>query len=265
MGERSVKLLNLMCASDSLERLEILLAIRINHLLFDHRPADADTVTFEDFLAQSERNASALFELIKPGGEAAEAVEYIRANFRTRAEQEGRLPFPTFYNADQSLALLSYGLARHLKPEVAVELGVGYGITSALVLLAMERNAGGELVSVDLPPLSDPYGSCTGLAVPEQLKKRWRLHLGSSRKCLPTILSSVGRVDLLIADSAAVYTVQRYEFKSVFPKLAVGGGALFNKIGSKFQAFLRSTDKIQCHSIWQVDKPGNATGLILKR
>ena len=265
MGERTVKLLNLMSASDRLERLAILLAIRINQLLFNHRPADADTVTFEAFLARIERDAPALFQLIKPGGEAAEAVEHVRVDFQTRAEQQGKLPFPTFYNADQSLALLSYGLARHLKPEVAVEIGVGYGITSALVLLAMERNAAGQLVSIDLPPLSDPYGSCTGLAVSEQLKNRWRLHLGSSRQWLPTILSGVGRVGLFIADGAAVYTVQRYEFESVFPKLAVGGGALFNKIGSRFQAFLRSSERIQFHSIWQVEKPGDATGLILKR
>ncbi len=265
VGEKSGRLLNLILASDRLERLEILLTIRINHLPFNHSPADSDTITFEDFLAQSELNDSALFQIIKPRGEAAEAVEDIRANFRNlTAEKGGKLPLPTFYNADQSLALLSYGLARHLKPEFALETGVGYGITSALVLLAMERNHAGELVSIDLPPLSDPDGSCTGLAVPEHLKKGWSLHLASSWRSLPTILSSVGTVGLFISDSADVYTLQRCELETVFPKLAVGGGALVNNIGSKFQAFLRSAQRIQCHSMWQVDKPGNATGLILK-
>ena len=264
-GGQAEKIVNLLRSPDRLQRLQILLKIRSNHLLFDHKPSDVDTVSFEEFLAQRKLDDSELFQLIKSGGEGAEAVEGVRATFKSITANKGTLPFPTFYNADQSLALLSYALTRHLKPDLALETGVGYGITSALVLLGMERNNSGALVSIDLPPLSDPYGLFTGLVVPAHLKNRWTLHLGSSRRCLPKIQPYIGRIGLFISDSANVYTLQRYEFEAVYPRLPVGGVALFNNIGSKFQAFLRSVKDIEFHSIWQVDKPASATGLILKR
>lgn len=264
-GGQAEKIVNLLRSPDRLQRLQILLKIRYNHLHFDHKPSDVDTVSFEEFLAQLRINDSAFYRIIKDGGEAAEAVRTIRAIFKALTADEDKLPFPAFYNADQSLAILTYGLTRYLKPEFALETGVGYGITSALVLGAMERNSKGKLVSIDLPSLSDPNGSYTGAVVPKRLKDRWTLHLGSSGRFLSKTMSSVERIGLFISDSANVYTLQRYEFESVYPKLRVGGAALFNNIGAKFQGFLESVDGIEFHSIWQVDKPACATGLIFKR
>jgi hypothetical protein len=259
------KIVNLLFAPDRLERLQILLRIRLNHLLFSHKPSDVETVSFEEFLAQLRLNHPALFELIQTDEEATEAVQEIRSKFKRLIADEDKLPFPTCYNADETLAVLSYGVVRHLKPDFAVETGVGYGITSALVLLAMERNNTGELLSVDLPPLSDPDGSYTGAVIPDHLKDRWTLHLGSSARLLPRVISAGEQIGLFISDSANVYTLQRYEFETMYPKLRVGGIALFNNIGSKFQAFLRSFEGVEFHSIWQVDKPACATGLVFKR
>jgi len=259
------KLVNLLSSTDRLERANLLLQIRLNHLVFDHTPADAGTMFFENFLAELQAANSLLYQILEPGGEADGAVEIVRSAFKERTAEQRRLPFPTFYNADRSLALLTYALARHLRPDFTLESGVGYGITSALVLLAMERNNCGNLLSIDLPPLSDPLGSFTGLVVSPDLRKRWSLRLGSSRLCLPEIVSRSERIDLFISDSANVYTLQRFEFETVWPKLRPSGVALFNNIGSKFQAFLRSVGGIDYYSIWQVDKPKCATGLIVKK
>lgn len=264
MREKITKCSNLTCAPDRLDRLGILLAIRLNHLLFKHEPAERLTVTFAQFLTQLAFTHSALSQMMKPDGEAVQAVERIRAIFKSRGGDTRTLPFPEFYNADQSLALLSYGLTRYLKPDFAVETGVGYGITSALVLLALANNDHGHLASIDLPPLSDPYGLCTGLAIPEELKTRWRLQLGSSGRCLPSVVRNARTIGLFISDSANVYTLQRREFEVVYPKLMSGGAALFNNTGSKFQKFLHATEGLDVHTIWQVDKPRSATTLILK-
>jgi hypothetical protein len=129
----------------------------------------------------------------------------------------------------------------------------------------MERNSSGKLLSIDLPPLSDPAGSSTGLAVSSDSRKRWTLRLGSSRRCLAEIVSGRENIDLFISDSANVYTLQRFEFETVYPRLSSFGVALFNNIGSKFQAFLQSVESINFYSIWQVDKPKCATGLIVKK
>ena len=105
----------------------------------------------------------------------------------------------------------------------------------------------------------------TGRVVPERLKGRWNLSLGSSRRRLHEVLDGSDTVGLFISDSANVYTLQRYEFDAVYPRLAVGGAALLNNVGAKIQAFLRSTDRAQCHSMWQVDKPASATAVLVKR
>jgi predicted O-methyltransferase YrrM len=264
MREKIVKILQLMSDANRLERARKWLEIRLNYLLFEHQPAPDGTIAFEEFLARLSRKNSALADLLQPGGEAEQAVHWVYGRFQERASQGRHLPFPTFYNADPSLALLSYALARHLRPRLVLETGVCYGITSALVLLALERNNCGALVSIDLPALADLAGSYIGLAVPEQLKGRWRLHLGSSRRCLPAILSETAQVDLLIADSATVYTVQRHEYETVSPKLLKDGAALFNNIGARFQTYLSSITSMQLYSIWQIEKPSDVTGLLLR-
>src|SRR5919108_2545875 len=119
------KIVNLLSATDRLERANILLQIRLNHLVFHHTPAAAGTMFFENFLAQLKSAKSPMYPILEPGGEADEAVESVRLAFKERAAEQGSLPFPTFYNADRSLALLTYALTRHLRPDFALESGVG--------------------------------------------------------------------------------------------------------------------------------------------
>lgn len=266
MREKMARMLHLLCAPHRLERTLSLAEIQLNHLLFKHDAPRLDVVTFDQFLAHLQRHDALLFDLLQAGGEAAEAVQWIRSKFQSVIQERMNLPFPLFYNPDTSFALLTYALTRYLRPTLVLETGVGYGITSALALAALMRNSLGRLVSIDFPPLADPHGSSIGIAVPEHLRKhRWLLHHGSSRRSLPTILSNVERIDLFISDSANVYTLQRREFHLVYPKLSVGGAAVFNNICSKLQTFLHSFNNIQFHSIVQMEKSPCVTGLILKK
>ena len=262
MSEKYLKFLHLISAGHPLDRARALAEIRLNQLFVDRDRVALRAVSYREFVAQLEDRHCILREFLKTGGEAEEAVGRIRREFTEIAK--GSLPFPAFYNADLTLALLSYALTRYLRPQLVLEMGVGYGITSALVLRAMERNGGGELVSVDLPSLADPTGSCVGLVVPEQLKKRWNLCIGSSRRWLPEILANDRQVSLFISDSANVYTLQRYEYEAVFPRLVSPSAALFNNIGAKFQGYINSVGGIKFHSIAQIEKAGCATGLIFK-
>lgn len=266
MREKMAQILHLLSAPHRIERTLSLAEMQLNHVLFKHETPRLDVMTFDQFLAQLHRNAPMLCDLLTSGGEAAEAVQWIRAKFQSLIKESMNLPLPIFYNPDTSFALLSYALTRYLRPKLVLETGVGYGITSALTLAALMRNNIGRLVSIDFPPLADPYGSCIGIAVPEHLRKnRWLLHHGSSRRSLPIILSNVERIDLFISDSDNIYTLQQHEFKLVYPKLSVGGAVIFNNICSKFQMFLQSINNIQFHSIVQIEKSPCVTGLILKK
>jgi hypothetical protein len=60
-------------------------------------------------------------------------------------------PFNLLHNADFLLTRLAYAMCRALKPNVVVETGIAYGVSTAFVLKALDVNRNGKLHSVDLP------------------------------------------------------------------------------------------------------------------
>ena len=125
--------------------------------------------------------------------------------------------------ADSLLARLCYLSCRLIEPEVVVETGVAYGVSSAFVLKALEENGRGMLYSVDLPPVRSGYEKFWGIAVPDELRGRWRLHRGSSARVLPLLLQEVSTVDLFVHDSLHTRRNMRREFDTIWPHLRNGG------------------------------------------
>jgi len=255
------KLVNLINASDRYERLRVLFEIRLNKLIFAHKPSDA--MNYDEFLERT--SATCLPNLFSIIGEAEEATLWAHSNFVNVSEKKLDLPFPNHYNADSSLSLICYALTRYLKPTVVLETGVAYGITSTIVLLAMERNNRGRLISIDLPPLSDLSGVYIGLGIPEHLRKNWILHIGSNRQLLPKVVKNTENIGLFISDSANVYTIQRREFEDAWGSLSSNGVMVFNNISRKFQKYLTSVDNAKLYSVWQIEKPLCVTGILLKK
>jgi len=132
-------------------------------------------------------------------------------------------PYAPHWAADSVLARLCYLSCRLIEPEVVVETGVAYGVSSAFILRALEKNGRGTLYSVDLPPLRREYEKFWGIAVPESLRVRWRLHRGSSARVLPRLLQEVHRVDLFVHDSLHTHRNMRREFDTIWPRLRNGG------------------------------------------
>jgi predicted O-methyltransferase YrrM len=135
----------------------------------------------------------------------------------------GEDPFRLCWAADSVLARCCYLMCRLLEPEVVVETGVAYGVSSAFVLRAMEVNGRGVLHSVDLPPLRREYEKFWGVAVDGALRSRWKLHRGASARVLPQLLSELETVDLFVHDSLHTYRNMRREFELVWPHLRTGG------------------------------------------
>ena len=126
---------------------------------------------------------------------------------------EGIAPFTTAHHADFSLARLCYIVCRLLKPDIVVETGVAYGVTTAFILKALESNGKGNLHSVDLPPLGKNAYKFVGYLVPEELKDRWVLHRGVSKRVLPKLLPQLKKVDIFVHDSLHTYWNIRYELQ----------------------------------------------------
>ena len=143
---------------------------------------------------------------------------------------QGNVPFRTTHSADPALARLCYFVCRVMKPEVVIETGVAYGVTSAYILQALQENGKGELHSIDLPPLGQNVDEYVGALIPSDLKNRWSLHRGSARHLLPEVLKKVGQVDIFLHDSLHTYGHMLWEFTTVLSKLRPGGVLLSDDI-----------------------------------
>lgn len=120
--------------------------------------------------------------------------------------------------------LIQYAAVRALQPGIVVETGVASGVSSAYILLAMERNQKGILHSVEigdrhyLPANKEP-----GWIVPQRLRQRWHLHIGDVAATAPGLLRGLGQVDIFIHDILHTYDQMKFEFEMARPHIRPGG------------------------------------------
>lgn len=149
------------------------------------------------------------------------------------------------YDSGPSLVQVIWAVVRHLKPRIVLETGVARGVSSAVVLSALEVNGQGDLWSIDLPPMNPRGRVATGSAVPETLKSRWHYVRGASRRRLPVLLDTLGSVEVFIHDGLHTEQNMKFEFGSVWPRLADGGFLISDDAGVNraFVNFAESQDR----------------------
>lgn len=148
------------------------------------------------------------------------------------------------WGASEDLGRLCYAITRLVRPEVVVETGVGAGISSWALLLAMARNETGHLYSIDLPTPRSRALSEVGCLVPSDLRRRWSLRLGASRKVLPRLMSELGEIDVFLHDSRHSYANQKFEYAVTWPHLRRGGILISDDVRS--DAFLEWLGACRC-------------------
>lgn len=127
------------------------------------------------------------------------------------------------WSATSELAATTYALVKLLKPEMMVETGVGAGVSSWMILHAMEENGVGRLVSIDLPTPNTELLPDVGYLVPSELCHRWSLRTGPSQKLLPAVLTELGGIDIFQHDSRHSYSNQLREYTTAWPFIRSGG------------------------------------------
>ena len=142
-----------------------------------------------------------------------------------------------------------YAVMRQLQPQVAVETGVANGFSTAFSLLALEKNGGGHLHSVDLPRevgrdydegtfyegegrAGIPAGSESGWLIPPELRERWTLIPGRTQDELPPLLDRLGTVDSFMHDSEHSFDCMWFEFNEAWPHLREGGVLISDDVNS---------------------------------
>ena len=149
-----------------------------------------------------------------------------------RGLEVGRSLFGGWSDGDARLAAVAWCLARHLRPDRVVETGVARGLTTRVLLEALERNGRGRLESIDLPPLLEhALAEETAAAVPERLYERWD-RCSAARAGGPARARRRSRADTTSSCTTAYDhgPEPRFEFKHVWPALAPGGAALIDDV-----------------------------------
>ena len=123
----------------------------------------------------------------------------------------GRGTYGGWDDGDPGLARAVWCLMIHLRPEKVVETGVARGVTSRVILEALERSGAGHLWSIDLPAMDPSLHHEIAVAVPDRLRARWTYITGTSRRRLPRLLGDIGPIDFFVHDSSHTERNVRFE------------------------------------------------------
>lgn len=156
----------------------------------------------------------------------------IVSSMRSRGLTVGRGSFSGWDDADPALARAAWCLTRHCRPLTVVETGVARGVTTRVILEALEANGTGRLFSIDLPPPLDQgrLAEETGAAVTDSLKAHWTLIQGSSRRRLPGLLRELGTIDLFVHDSRHTRRNISFELEQAWGAVRLHGFLLADDI-----------------------------------
>lgn len=167
----------------------------------------------------------------------------IIGELQAKGIKPGPESFGSWNDGDAGLVRSIWCLIRHLKPGKVVETGVAHGVTSRFILEAMERNGGGNLWSIDLPPIESVWQQQVGMAVGSRYAGRWSYIKGSSRRRLPGLLSRLGQIDLFIHDSLHSERNVRFELDRAWAVLKPGGAIVVDDVDANwgFRSFTQTS------------------------
>jgi len=154
-------------------------------------------------------------------------------------------PYPVDYSIIGESGPFLYTLCKIMKPELIVETGVAYGVSSSYILKALNENNRGKLISID--SIFRPWQSkeMIGSAIPKNLRDRWELKIGTSEDLLEKILKNLPSVDIFLHDSLHTYKNMYYEFQKAWPFIKKDGFLLSDDIttNNAFSDFCKSIKK----------------------
>jgi predicted O-methyltransferase YrrM len=134
-------------------------------------------------------------------------------------------------------AVLFYALVRELQPELTVETGTARGSMTSWILAALERNAKGRLISIDLPAVAGQLAMSisvapedTGCFIPEAYRRRWDYRMGDAKVLLPQVMAEQA-VDLFIHDSLHARTHMVFEYAVARALMREGSVIVSDDIG----------------------------------
>jgi hypothetical protein len=164
-----------------------------------------------------------------------------------------------YADGDSSLCRAAWCVTLHTRPEVVIETGVAHGVTSRVILEALQQNSLGHLWSIDLPfPFDHRLHTETGAVVTDACRPRWSYLEGSSRQRLPALVAELGHVEMFVHDSLHTAENTLFEMEQAASAMSVGGVVLVDDIDSHegFETFARRHPGFQTIIGPSVDRTG---------
>lgn len=148
--------------------------------------------------------------------EAQSVVGEARAAVETILDHTPPSLYPSHFAVESGTALVLYAAVRLQRTRVMLETGVADGMSTAVVLAAMERNGVGELHSIDI---ADDVGAFV------EDRSRWTLHVvpGNNPAAVTRVIESVAPIDLFFHDGDHRYAQQSAEYEASWKALRPGG------------------------------------------
>lgn len=162
-----------------------------------------------------------------------------RAELKSNRELWGHidnlLKDTTVYGPNIHTSAEIYVLCRIWQPNIIVETGVASGVSSAIILQALEDNGKGRLYSIDIGKRW--FGQEIGWIVPDKLRHRWTLKIGPSQELLAPLLNELKEIDIFYHDSLHTYDNMMFEYKAAWNHIKNNGMLLSHDIDKAFWEF----------------------------
>lgn len=163
------------------------------------------------------------------------------------------------YYAQFPAPLELFAFVKLLGPRIAVESGVGSGVSSSFMLMGLAANGRGTLYSIDMPVMREskrrgpswamPLGMSSGWAISSPLKLRWRLILGSSEENLGPLLRKLGGIDFFCHDSPVSATHLEFEMNAITGHLRRGSIVIADNTDLNKRAFRAAAERFDATPI----------------
>jgi hypothetical protein len=157
----------------------------------------------------------------------------IGAALEARGWGFGRDSYGWYADGDSSFCRAIWCVAMHTRPAVVIETGVAHGVTSRVVLEALNENRLGHLWSIDLPfPFDERLHGETGMVVTDACLPRWSYVEGSSKQRLAPLVADVGQVGMFVHDSLHTAENTVFEMEQAARAMAARGVMIIDDIDS---------------------------------
>ena len=170
-------------------------------------------------------------------------VEEGRQLYRTMALKLSGKVSPIKFDSGEELGCFLYTFIMERKPRRVVETGVANGLTTNLIMAALDTY-GGELHSFDINPECQSVYKGNG---------KWNFHLLSRnyKKQVREVVGSFDDIDLWIHDSDHSYSWQSFEYSLAASKLKANQGILVSDDIDCTTAFGKLVKSLDTHG-WAV-------------